>query len=87
MTRFWSTAHKESRGMAPGPFSLFDVPTARATGFSGYDWDESPLAVFKESESASVRYVEIGHNRSPGQYIGRQLRGLNPGDVVRINVK
>ena len=54
---------------------------------SDADRDESPMAVFKESESASVRYVEIGHNRSLGQYISRQLRGLNPGDVVRINVK
>ena len=54
---------------------------------SDADRDVSPMAVFKESESASVRYVEIGHNRSLGQYISRQLRGLNPGDVVRINVK
>jgi hypothetical protein len=33
------------------------------------------------------RYVEVGPNRSLGQNIGSQLRGLNPGDVVRINVK
>lgn len=54
---------------------------------SDYDRDESPMAVFKESENASVRYVEIGPNRTLGQYIGSQLRGLTPGDVVRINVK
>lgn len=54
---------------------------------SDLDRDESPMAVFKESENASVRYVEVGPNRALGQYIGRQLRGLNPGDVVRINVK
>ena len=42
-------------------------------------------AIFRHG--SSVRYVEVGHNRSLGQYISRQLRGLNPGDVVRINVK
>lgn len=30
---FWSTAYKESRGLAPEHFTFFDVPTAKAMGF------------------------------------------------------
>ena len=54
---------------------------------AGYDRDEAPMAVFKESEGASVQYVELTPNRSLGGYIGSQLRGLSPGDTVRINVR
>lgn len=54
---------------------------------AGYDRDEAPMAVFKESENASVRYVEVNPNRSLGGYFTHQLRGLSPGDTVRINVK
>jgi hypothetical protein len=53
----------------------------------GYDRDEAPTAVFKESEGASVRYVKVNPNRSLGGYTGRQLEGLSPGDRVRINVR
>jgi len=49
-----------------------------------FDRDEAPIAVFKESVEASVRYVESGPNRSLGAYIGRRLLGLSPGDVVKI---
>ena len=31
---FWSKAYKESRGIAPEHFTFFDVPTAKAMGFS-----------------------------------------------------
>jgi hypothetical protein len=54
---------------------------------AGYDRDEAPMAVFKESENASVRYVEVNPNRSLGGCFAHQLRGLSPGDTVRINVK
>lgn len=31
---FWSNAYKESRGISPERFTFFDVPTAKAMGFS-----------------------------------------------------
>ena len=52
-----------------------------------FDRDEAPMAVFAESVDASVRYVESSYNRSLGAYIGNQLQGLNPGDVVRIVIR
>jgi len=48
------------------------------------DRDEAPMAVFQESVNASVRYIDQNSNRSLGAYVGWNMRGLNPGDVVRI---
>lgn len=50
----------------------------------GFDRDEAPMAVFIESVGASVRYVATSSNRSLGAYVGHQLQGLRPGDIVRI---
>lgn len=54
---------------------------------TGYDRDEAPPAVFKESEDASVRYVDVHSNRSLGGYFRQELDGLSPGDTVQINIK
>jgi hypothetical protein len=51
---------------------------------SGLDRDESPPAVFKESQGASVRHIAAPDNRSAGAQIGRQIRGLPNGTRIII---
>lgn len=54
---------------------------------AGFDRHEAPMAVFKESAGASVGYADSSSNRTPGAYVGWQLRGLEPEAIVRINVR
>jgi hypothetical protein len=50
----------------------------------GLDRDESPPAVFAESEGGSVRHVPSGDNRSAGGQLGSQLKGVPNGAKVVI---
>jgi RHS repeat-associated protein len=54
---------------------------------SGMDRDESPPAVFKESEEASVRHVPASDNRSAGAQVGNQIRKLPDGAKVILEAK
>ena len=54
---------------------------------AGKDRDEYPPAMFKEGgKGASVRHIDPKDNRGAGSSIGKQTRGLNDGDKVRIKV-
>ncbi|NUQ79904.1 MAG: hypothetical protein HUU21_40915 [Polyangiaceae bacterium] len=50
----------------------------------GLDRDESPPAVFKESQGASLRHIPSSDNRSAGAQIGRQIKGLPNGTKIII---
>ncbi len=52
-----------------------------------YDRDEWPMAVFREGGSnANVVYIEGSDNRGAGSSVGRQLRGIPDGSIVRVRV-
>jgi hypothetical protein len=51
----------------------------------GKDRDESPPAVFKESEGASVRHIPSGDNRSAGAQLGNALKGVP--DNAKVIIK
>ncbi|MEU7260662.1 NucA/NucB deoxyribonuclease domain-containing protein [Streptomyces rimosus] len=54
-------------------------------GAEKLDWDEYPLAVFKEGGfGASVKYIDASDNRGAGNSVGRQLRGLDDGEHVTV---
>jgi hypothetical protein len=50
----------------------------------GHDRDESPPAVFKESENASIRHIPASDNRSAGGQLGAQIKHLPDGTKVMI---
>ena len=52
----------------------------------GTDRDESPPAVFRESENASVRNIPSSDNRSSGAQIGNQIRDVPDGACVKIEI-
>ncbi|AXK42369.1 hypothetical protein DVR09_08500 [Erythrobacter aureus] len=53
---------------------------------SGTDRDESPPAVFRESQNASVRNIPSSDNRSSGAQIGNQIRNVPDGGRCRIEI-
>lgn len=52
----------------------------------GTDRDESPPAVFRESQNASVRNIPSSDNRSSGAQIGNQIRDVPDGGRCRIEI-
>ncbi len=53
---------------------------------SGMDRDESPPAVFRESENGSVRNIPSSDNRSSGAQIGNQIRDVPDGGCIVIDI-
>lgn len=63
--------------------STDDLPTK-----AGYDRDEYPPAMSREGgESADVRYVKSGENRSAGASMGYQLRGYCNGQSFKFRTR
>lgn len=56
---FWSNAYKESRGISPERFTFFDVPTAKAMGFSymlmGVFWTGGAIVALVQAALAQAR--------------------------------
>jgi hypothetical protein len=56
---FWSNADKESRGLSPERFTLFDVPTAKAMGFfymlMGVFWTGAAMVALIQTALAQDR--------------------------------
>lgn len=54
----------------------------------GIDRDEYPPAVFEEGgKGSSVKYIDAGDNRGAGSSMKNQMRGLDDGTKVTINVR
>ncbi len=52
----------------------------------GFDRDEAPPAMFKESSNSSVKYINPSDNRGAGSCIGNQCRGLPDGMKIIFKV-